>query len=509
MNDRKVSIQHTGGFHSDVRLSDSSFISTAINAVETFDVTFISEKFVIVERGDFFVFNGSKYVFCEPLNVEEKHSGHFEFRGKAVVRCGAIKNLAFLFLDTNANQTAIYQTRGDFSVTATIGELVGIIKSNIKRAGFKEVEFLISNEIDKAELRTITFNNAICLDALKTICNEFSAEFSTDGDGAFVIGRNLTRGGSELILSYPLNLLSPISIEAKDTNETCTHLFVFGSDKNLPQGYNDGKGSRLLMSGKREYISRAELPQIRKEAVKVFDDVFPRRKGRISAVEEKNGIYYITDTSLEFDINEYLSANTAKVSFLSGYLIGKEIEIASYSHGTKTMELRQQNDGDVAIPNATMKPRVGDEYTLIDIRLPEEYVTKAEEELTNVAEKYFAENCGDKIRAKVEVSAVWLMSNSREIREGQMVRLYDANMGVNRLIRVTEVKRYPVEGSSFGRKIEVTLSDYVKVSRLDAMSNNITAVGNGVKKSITNITNTTTTNITNNIGAEALKWDIG
>lgn len=214
---------------------------------------------------------------------------------------------------------------------------------------------------------------------------------------AFGSDRNLTRNqalqdvnGNQMYVSYgkQLRLAPNTSYTVKD------------SEGNSVTVRTDGIGA-LTNTGVTSGI----------ESVVVRDDIYPRCHFRVLGVTVKgtdNPIFTITAGALKADgvtvmsyaemVAEQLLPlqiapnETLSISFESGYLNGKEFEVAyDYKEVNGVMEWaltivpEQGDDNGVSLPFGNLAPRVGDQFAIFHMIMPQFYITRAQEELAQVA----------------------------------------------------------------------------------------------------------------------------
>ena len=485
---------------------ESSALTEEVSKPSELTCEFRGKDPMDVRRGDYVEVGGKALIFTQMPSVEKLSNGEYRYTGHLKDESGYMEDVMFMFLDQDGSQQAIYSTAADFDLTANIEEFLSLVVRNMNRVLTNGWRYEVADTgIDLNDLRNITFSMQNCLDALNAICEEYELEWKFEG-GVLKVAREF-RDITGVTLKYPVNLLSPVKLTREDDSETCTRLFVFGGERNIPSDYGHG---RLMMSGGEEYLTRAGSNYV-KEKCKVFDEVYPRRNSHITGVSvNARGIHFVMDSNLDFNINDRLTDNTAKIAFTSGKLVGYEFEIASYNHTGRMIELKQQPEGDVVIPNDSMKAEPGDRYVLLDIRMPDEYIRNAELELREKAMEYFRDKCDDKMTASVSVSTMWLLETCVSLRPTQFVRLFDYDLELDRRIRVTKVITYPFDDTFHRRRTEVTLSDFVAGSKLSDMAGRLSRnerVMYSRFRSQRDQTTTNTENIDNN--TNALRWRSG
>lgn len=492
--------KHTAWF------SERCALVREISKIPTLTVEFTSPTRLSIERGDYVMIGGDKFLFIVEPTEEMTSRGEFKYTGemKGVESC--LETTLFLFLDENAQRTTIYSESTEFDLTATFAEFLSMIVRNLDRVGVEWTYEVSGADFDASETKNLSFSGQSCLSALESVCEEYEAEWRLEG-GILKVARKYEEK-TGITLSYPENLTSPVRVSHEDDEYTCTRLFVFGGERNIPTGYNGGKSKRLLMDGFQESLNR-DGARFAIEKVKIFDEIYPRRTGKVgSVIVNANGIHYIVDNSIEFNINALLTGNTAKIAFKSGNLVGYEFEIASYNNTAKTIEIKQQTEGGIVIPNETMKAKRGDEYVLLDINMPTSYLRDAEKELRREATRFFAEECGDKLSADANVSTIWMLENNVTFRPFHLVKLKADELGIDREIRVVKTTSHPFDDGSHTRKQEIKLSDFVKKSRMEGMENRIETgarTANSRFLRLRNNVNSASADV--NINRELLEWN--
>lgn len=485
---------------------ESSALTEEVSKPSELTCEFRGKDPMDVRRGDYVEVGGKALIFTQMPSVEKVSDGEYRYTGHLKDESGYMEDVMFMFLDQDGSQQAIYSTAADFDLTANIEEFLSLVVRNMNRVLTDGWSYEVADTgIDLNDLRNITFSKQNCLDALNAICEEYELEWKFEG-GVLKVAREF-RDITGITLMYPVNLLSPVKLTREDDSETCTRLFVFGGERNIPSDYGH---DRLMMSGGEEYLTRAGSNYV-KERCKVFDEVYPRRNSHITGVSvNARGIHFVMDANLDFNINDRLTDNTAKIAFTSGKLVGYEFEIASYNHTGRMIELKQQTEGDVVIPNDSMKAEPGDRYVLLDIRMPDEYIRNAELELREKAMEYFRDKCDDKMTASVSVSTMWLLETGVSLRPAQSVRLFDYDLELDRRIRVTKVITYPFDDTFHRRRTEVTLSDFVAGSKLSDMAGRLSRNERVMYSRFRSQRDQTTTNTENiDINTNALRWRSG
>ena len=148
----------------------------------------------------------------------------------------------------------------------------------------------------------------------------------------------------------------------------------------------------------KRYIENADLRDKigSEEDVKTYDNIYPKRTGKVTAVVADDICAFVDDT-MDFDLNKKDDKGTvylvdgvsAKITFTSGRLAGQQFELntkGGYDDKTKTFKIIPFTDNrGLTIPSEETKNsffiEVGNTYKITDIYLPEQYEKRAEEDL--------------------------------------------------------------------------------------------------------------------------------
>lgn len=182
------------------------------------------------------------------------------------------------------------------------------------------------------------------------------------------------------------------------------------------------------------------------EHAEIFEDVFPHRTGTVTGV---NGIdeFEFTDADIDFDVNDYLLPGmSAKVTFNTGQLAGYTFEVSSFNNSTKKFKILKNADERVLdIPSALLRPAIGDKYVLTDIEMPSSYIEAAEQELLTAATARLIELSEPQLAYTVVLDPAFIRRVNRTINIGDLVWIVDADLDIQRKIRVVSVTRNIVE----------------------------------------------------------------
>lgn len=196
------------------------------------------------------------------------------------------------------------------------------------------------------------------------------------------------------------------------------------------------------------------------EATIIYDDIFPHRTGKVTGVNAGDE-YEFTDAGIDFNVNDYtLPGMTAKVTFNSGQLSGYTFELSSFDNATKKFRfVKNKNERSIDIPNPLLRPAIGDEYVLIDIKMPQSYIDAAEAELKARAEAELDVIAEPQMAYKLTFDPVFIKTKGYKLQLGDLIWIVDSDFGVNRQFRIVSVQRGVVNETDYSVEVADTLRE--------------------------------------------------
>lgn len=337
-----------------------------------------------------------------------------------------------------------------------------------------------------------------CLSALQTFCSEFKIEFEIEQQNG-VNTIHFRKVGQIFPFTFEYGKGKGIyQLERQNVSSSniVTRLKVYGASKNITSKY---RAQRLCLPGKtkgQSYIEKAD--SVAKygvwEATKYFDDIFPKRTGKVTALG--GSVLKFKDSTM-FDLNatetdgkttKYLLPGvSAKIHFNTGNLAGYEFDVHAYDHATRTFTLVKITDdrGDVfpSESSAAFQFAVGNEYKLIDVALPPEFEQEAENDLANAGETYYTQNCQPKVQYSLELTDSFLrkiVGNCTTVNvfnPGDYIPIKDADIDVDKSVRIQGFKRDLLNEYRYSLTISDTVATNITnrvISELNDIDNIIT-----------------------------------
>lgn len=477
----------SGNARAEISAGESSTQQKGVQSDNVLSLSFTHYEHIALDVNDYVDFEGERYWLTERYVPAQKSEGEWTYDVKLYGIESMIKR--FLVLETtDGNAEPV------FTLTATAREHVAMVVKCINNGMGHTTDWKVGR-VDGQELIVIDYEGKYCDEALKEIAEKVGggAEWWVEGQTV-----NICRceHGEEIELGYGKGLTS-LERETGNSSKFYTRLFAIGSSRNIDaEKYGH---SRLMLPGGKQYVEvhtdeYGVYDHYEKDA---FSGIYPRRTGEVSSVrsEEVKGddgktftVYYFKDETLSFDPNEYeLAGEKKRVSFADGELAGLgasddhyfEVNFDSKTREFEIITIWPYADN-TQVPGGNLVPKAGDHYILWNVRMPEEYYRKAEEELMAAVEKYNAEHWQDISVYKAPTDHVWMEENNAVLYVGRRVRLvsekYFADKGY-RQSRVTKITRKV----NLPSQMDLEISDALQTGALDKVNDSIGELKNYTK----------------------------
>ncbi|MDV3603786.1 hypothetical protein CMU86_11525 [Elizabethkingia anophelis] len=420
-------------------LSDD-YIDITVESSEKLDLNL--EDRIIVEGRSYFV----NLLPQVKKNAEDSFTHEIRFFGaSSILRRNILFNR-----DSQGGKTGF-----EFPMTAELNSFLYLIINNANE--FENI-WILGDFPANTTTKTISFQKENCLAALQRVCQEFNVEFEVEETGGKFVLHIREKIGKLLpfTVEYGMgNGLYDLTRTRANDSEVVTILYGYGSSENIPVKYR-GYSPRLRMPiAIGDYITNQAAQELFGKVVGVFDpDIKPEFKGVVSGVGSlANGLQEISVSNMDFDLKEkesdgkttkYLIAGTpAKISVTKGNLAGYDFEINDYDHSTKTFKIKQfADERGQKFPDTTtvFKFAAGDEFTLIDIMMPEQYIINAEQKLYDETVKEYQKVSQNNVKYTLNVDPLFLQDKG-EIGIGDLLPIKDADFGIDKASRIISLKK--------------------------------------------------------------------
>lgn len=448
--------------------------------------SFVSETVLPLSIGDWVLYDSNYYYINKPHTVDKQNEKTYKY---TIVFNGVLYNL---------NKKLLISSDGllEFSYTGTATQFLQLIISAITTidSGWT------AGEVDDTGLKTITFSNDTCRTALTKIRTAFGFEF--DNTGKTINLKEAVGNITDHTFKYGRNQgLYNVVRKSTNNNSLATKVYGFGGAKNIPYTYRN-HAKRLVFE--ELYLEKNTDVYGVVEGVFVDETIYPQRTSTVTDTSTVilDGQFdgsnsYIEDSTIDFDINDHLVEGlTAKIVFKSGALEGSEFEIWKYDHETKRIYINSFTEGDgFTLPNETRTVAVGDSYTLVNIDMPQIYIIEAEAALKTATQKFLDANCVPKSLYIVKIDPKYAKLNNIKLNAGDLVKITDERLGIDRAIRVAQVTEPLVNP----HKITAIIADFIPYTLQEQVAENALLFNSKVSSIVNNaITNNVNNNSTTN-----------
>lgn len=320
---------------------------------------------------------------------------------------------------------------------------------------------------DCEETKTETFDlkDKKCTEVVNDLISRYDSEVYVQGR-AITFGKRHKAGTGHVYSQGEGGGFRAITLSAVEEVPPLTRLYAYGSDKNMAaQGTKDALDYLPFPGGVKCLEKNTDKYGII-EDVKPFPEIYPHG---VFTVTERVDEFTLQASSIDFDLEAQLIDGTEPVvTFQDGGLAGYDLNIVkgSWSNATKQFKLAKvEEEGALKVPG-DIHFAVGDKFILTGIRMPQSYIDKAAEELKAAAQKYLDEQCEVKTRMNVVCDEIFFAENNLKVRCGELMKVKDERLGLDKEIRVTAVKAFmDNDDEEPSHRFEITLSDFIDGSK--------------------------------------------
>lgn len=198
-------------------------------------------------------------------------------------------------------------------------------------------------------------------------------------------------------------------------------------------------------------------------------------------LDAKDGYFSVWLKDIGFDINDYLSTETAQISFNTGALAGRTFDIVKveeikllFKQYKLTLKKVIDDTIQLAFPNTSYQPSVGDKFVLLGIEMPEVYILAAEQLLLEKGTEWSELNGKPNYTFTPEINDVEMLRKphiAEQLKEGRTLLFSDEDLGIEKAVRISSLRISEEDGSA--PKYEVTLSDKVSASLADRVTQSV------------------------------------
>lgn len=463
--------------------------SRSLMADDTVTLEVVSTFLIDFEKGDKIKIDSDWYTIRTTVDRTKNSEDQYNY---SITLYGCIYDfMKVMFRDTDVNGRSTSLT---FDLTYSIKDFVKVIIYNMNRDYPGEWVF-DDKDCPETEPKTVSFSCQNCLQTLQNECKDFDVDFqiTTDKDGIHHIkigkfGSVVTPPNGEKYFQWGRGHGLFTLVEGKvDDKAIITRMYGEGGTNNIPTAYRNyserlqlpypqrlNKHDHKLSDGtvvkaktmqigctddNKRYIEDAALSKkigVEEDAIQ-NDDIYPRRTGKVTALGDD--VYTFMDDTMDFDLKASNSNGTtylidgtsAKITFITGRLAGREFELHDYDHSSKKFILKPYKDArGLVFPTSNttaFQIREGDQYKITDIIMPDSYIEDAEEDLWFYVYDKFLQAKQARAQYALTFSRSYFIENMPKDSDsclftpGDYVPIKDERFNLEKNIRIQKVER--------------------------------------------------------------------
>ena len=439
-----------------------SSIIDKLNEPTRLSATLTSDTAPTLQLGARTTYKGVTYYTTKEPTVRKEHSKLYTIEAELETVIGLARHV---ILDNPVDK------RSSFDYTATATEHIQLVVDSLNGKKLRKIPAWTRGTIRVPDkVKHIKYDGISAWDALQLIRQIYETDLHIDGTAIDLGIWSDKNNAIELAYGKGNGILSGLERIKHDDTPTPMSLYVTGTKRNMPKGrltmqtletlkvdnngtiYHESKPDiegRLYGTDKTgQYISEfthdnGEQP-LYTEATYTNEEIYPSHVSTIRSVTKVKDHYEVNS---DFDYSKLLIEGEAmQVVFQSGNLAGREFD-AKYFTSSGRLAIVPKEEDDTTLPNDTLCPKVGDQYIVTGIKLPDKYIREAQRKLTEEALRHLLKLQQQRYSYKAEIDPVYLHNNKTTIGNkldvGQYVHLTDQQIAVgDPYIRIVGKRTY-------------------------------------------------------------------
>lgn len=438
----------TGALKLTASPNSTSTVTGEVMGEYAVSAAFTHTAFVQLDVNDYVLVEGVKYKLKAAYKPVKKNTQTFTYQVKFYAPIHDAEDALFLY-------EADGDTTTEFSYDGGPREHLQLWVDNMNRIAGGDLWSI--GTVITGENRTIDYRNVYCWEAAfgsNGIAATYDTELWADG---YVVNLCKASRGEIVELGYQKGL-TQLQPEENGEMRFFTRLFPLGSTRNIdPTKYGF---SRLQLPSREKYVDRnVDLYGV-KEAWEeaAFADIYPKYVGSVTSVRSEQltneegreyTVYYFKDSGMTFNPNDYeIPEYTKMLAFQTGDLAGRGNDEGSFEANwhADTQEWEIINvypDEETQLPGGMIVPQPGDTYIPWNFRMPDEYVTAAEEAYRQAVDDFLTSYSFDPTKYTAPTDRHYVERNAVPLMVGQNVRLLSDEYftGGYKDTRITKVVR--------------------------------------------------------------------
>ena len=457
-----------------------------------------SDSGMALPLGSYIIYNGEKYSLLEEYNPERTDEYEYRFSPQFHSRIMGWQKQPVPLYTYGEDGITVTGREFDWEFTGSPTDAMYMVQQAIKNETGETWSVQLADSLP-ATISVSSQSDSI-FSLLSQIADACKTEWWVD-KSTNTLFLSFCQHGSPVSLSVGVNIKAP-SVTSGN-KEYFTRFYAFGSTRNITQDNEGGQAINHIIN-KRLTLDPAKYPGGYKDVKGHFDngvfvsdlkpgeifsttvyldDIYPKSKLTISDVRarlkyrldsgtgdkvqvgtdddgspiyEQYAIWYFKIANFSFDLNSIIEGENLSVSFETGQLAGRDFEL-SYHEKAETVkdgadvtefeveagdyEIILDETSGITIPGlAYIIPQDGDQIVLYNIKMPNEYVASAREELETAIDKEISTRTSDNNSYEFDSDPVSFNDDSMDVMVGQSVNF--SNIGTLLQTRVLMVEKH-------------------------------------------------------------------
>lgn len=451
-----------GGTETTLELDErQSSVIEKLNEPTRLALTLTSETAPMITLGAHVTYQGVTYYVTSEPTVRKEHSKLFVVETELETSIGLARHV---ILSNPVDKRASF----DYTATATEHLQLAIDSLNGKFAA-DSITWSRGAVHCKDTTKHLKYDGITVWEALQQIREAYETDIFVDGS-TISLGREGDKSNAlQLAYGKGKGLLSGLERLKHNDDTTPMCLYVTGTKRNMSTGRLTLERSQLLkvtdtgiiqrnptdLDGQiyttdstgqciADYSADNVFDALYTEAVYTNEEIYPSHVTTIKTVTKVKD-HYEVNSDLDYS-KLRIDGEQMQVVFQTGNLAGRDFD-AHYYTGTGRIAIVPKEEDDTTLPNDTLCPKVGDQYIVTGIKLPEEYIKEAQRKLTDEALRHLVKLQRQRYSYKAEIDPVYLHNNHDKIAPqltvGKYVHLTDPHIAVgDPYIRIVGKRNY-------------------------------------------------------------------
>lgn len=438
-----------------------SSIIEKLNEPTRLALTLTSETAPMITLGAHVTYQGVTYYVTSEPTVRKEHSKLFVVETELETSIGLARHV---ILSNPVDKRASF----DYTASATEHLQLAIDSLNGKFAADR-ISWSRGAVNCKDTTKHLKYDGITVWEALQQIREAYETDIFIDGS-TISLGRMGDKSNA-LPLAYGKGkgLLSGLERLKHNDDTTPMCLYVTGTKRNMPTGRLTLERSQLLkvtdtgtiqrnptdLDGQiyttdstgqciADYSADNVFTALYTEATYTNEEIYPSHVSTIKVVTKVKDHFEVNS---DFDYSKLrIDGEQMQVVFQTGNLAGRDFD-ANYYPSTGRIAIVPKEEDDTTLPDDTLCPKVGDQYIVTGIKLPDQYIQEAKRKLTDEALRHLVKLQRQRYSYKAEIDPVYLHTNHDKIAPqltvGKYVHLTDPHIAVgDPYIRIVGKRTY-------------------------------------------------------------------